>query len=92
MDHIILGPCECSIRDYQRSEFTKGMKNHVRYTASNCPEGHITGEGGTGEDNVIPPTRYASPGESLNCHVIRSGWLTGHVSEENMVAVSALPR
>ena len=74
------------------TKFTKGMQNHVHYTASSWSEGRITGEMRTEEDNVIPPTRYASPGESLNCHVIRSGWLMGHVSEENMVAFSALPR
>ena len=54
----------------------------MHYTASNWPKGRITGESGTGEDNVIPPTRYASLSENLPCHVIRSGWLTGHVSEE----------
>ena len=65
----------------------------VHYTTSNWPEGRITGKVGTEDDNVIPPTCYASPGESLNCHLIRSGgWLAGHASEENMVAVSALPR
>ena len=62
----------------------------MHYTASNWLEGCITGKVGIEEDNVIPP--YAFPGESLNCNVIRSGWVIDHVYEENMVAVSARER
>ena len=43
---------------------------------------------GSGEDNVIPPMRYASPSENLMSCEKR---LADHVSEENMV-VSAHPR
>ena len=58
-------------------------------TASSWTKGRKTAEAGAKEDNVIPSTRYASPGEGLYCHVIRSNGWSDHVSKENMVALGA---
>ena len=52
-------------------------------------KGAQNSKAGAKENNVIPSTRYASPGEGLSCHVIRSNGWSDHVSKENMVALGA---
>ena len=73
-------------------QFTKGMQYNYALYRLQMAGWCVTGGVDTEEDNVIPPTRYASPGESLKLSCDKKRLPMDHVSEENMVAFSALPR
>ena len=65
------------------------MLHHCALHRLQLDKGAQNRKAGAKEDNVIPSTRYASPGEGLYCHVIRSNGWSDHVSKENMVALGA---
>ena len=64
-----------------QGSFTKTCSNPGRYSASSGQSGRLIRGRGTSGDNVILPRATSYWGISP-CQVIRSGLLTGHVSEE----------